>query len=179
MLQEVKIKSNQSIYDVALNSLGGFDNLFYLINNNPVLPNINADLDDYVSDSLSFDDVYYQIPSPRLYLKNNVISNISSVIGQEQQSIYDLCLMRYGSFDNLYRTVTDSKIVSLNNPSVNSVSCNFDSTIVVNNGIVSAIKKRNYQFATLVENESNTDYLLQEDGDDFLLEDNTGKIKLE
>ncbi len=178
MLQEVKIKSNQTIYDISLNSLGGFDNLFYLIENNPILPSIDADLNSLAGGILIYDDIYYQIPAPRLNIKNNVVNNIITVVGNEQQSIYDLCLMKYGSFDNLYKSVTDSKLLSTNNPSVSFVVCNFDSSIVANNGLVSAIKKKNYRFATLVEN-GRTDYLEQENDFDFLLEDNTGKILLE
>lgn len=181
MQQETKIQGNQTIYDIVLNSLGGFDDLFYFIRTNEsVLGNIDADLGQLVGKKLTYDDIYYVKPAPRISIQS--AANVSPVYqkrGLENQSIYDLCLQEYGTLDNLVKMMQDSNIVGTKDPNAAFKKITFNKSIVNDDTIVGVVKRKGYNFSTLIHKEvTDTKYLLQEDGDNILLEDGF-KILLE
>jgi hypothetical protein len=100
-----------------------------------------------------------------------------TLIGQTGQSLSDLALMAYGDSSLEFDLVKE-------NPSLNRNAASFAGVKIFytppdNNVNYTKLGLTKIVFATSSVKIGQGDYLLQEDGDDFLLEDNTGKIELE
>lgn len=171
MLQEAKIKAGFTIYDYANILYGGFDNILTLIELNPSFVNLNVDLNDFVTQKLVYDDVYYsaktlQIQLPVLAEK----STIKEIVGKAGQSLFDLCLMCYCDFDNFLKFCTDNQINSTNDHNTTFKNFKFDTNLNNNLSLFFQINKKKYSFATNVLLDE-SGFLLQEDGFFILQED--------
>lgn len=116
------VKSEDTIYDVALRTYG-LDSVYKLVQDN--------DLVDIASltamQNIDFDETFIVALPPVVQAKATVKeSNIKTIIGRDGQTIYDICLMVYGSLENLYKLLIDSKIDSPNTGSLFNYSLTFD-----------------------------------------------------
>ena len=151
MVQDHKIQQNETIFDIANITLGGFDNIYLgLISLNLLIPNINTNLNTIATQTIQFDDLYYQ--SETLQVQLNVVapSNLKAVKGLENQSIYDLVLMNYGSLDSVFDFIQSNNLVSINELNMAYKNVIFDSTKIINENITKSVASKNYTFATLV-----------------------------
>jgi hypothetical protein len=151
MVKDHKILENQSIYDIANINLGGIDNIYLgLIKLNPSIPNIDFDLNTIASKTIQFDDLYYQSATLQVQLNINSQSSIISVTGLENQSIYDIALMKYGGLDNIYDLIVSNNLVSINQLDVAFKTIIFDTEKVINENITKQVASKNHVFATLL-----------------------------
>lgn len=105
------VREGQTIFDLSIKTYG-LDNIYKLIQENGI-ESINATL---VSGQVITYDETFVIPSaPDVSpTQRAVVSSIKTFTGRENQSVYDLCLMAYGSLDNLYKLIQDSNIDNTN-----------------------------------------------------------------
>lgn len=176
MVKDLKIQENKSIYDIANETLGGFDNIYAgILQLNPAITSIDFDLNTIASDSIYYDDSYYSTPTIQIQLDVKNPSPIVTITGLENQSIYDIVLMTYGDLGSVYDFIKSNGIVSLNDLSVAMKTFTFDLNNMVNGSLYASVKKSGYIFSTLTQGDS--DFLLQENGY-FILQENGYKIKL-
>jgi hypothetical protein len=64
------------------------------------------------------------------------------------QSIYDICLMNYGTFDLLYKLVSEN-MVSIDDPIVSGQQFTWDETLSVNPSVNTTLTNNNIILATL------------------------------
>ena len=73
------------------------------------------------------------------------MQNYSSISGQ---SIYDVCLQTYGSFDYLFKLMTDNGISGLNSAILGGTVFSWDDTLIQNKNLNDSFLKSNKIFAT-------------------------------
>lgn len=165
MEKDHKILENQSIFDVANITLGGFDNIYIgLIKLNPSITSINLDLNTISSNDVKFEDLYYQSKTVQLQLNVPKNNNIINFKGLENQNIYDIALMKYGAIDNIYDLILNNNLVSINDLDVSFKNITFDTNKIINENIVNQVSAKNYIFATLLG--SNEDGIVWDGIDD-------------
>lgn len=166
MEKDHKILANQSIYDIANINLGGFDNIYVgLIKLNSLIPNIDFDLNTIASQTIQFDDLYYQPATLQVQLNVNGQSSLNTVTGLENQSIYDIALMKYGGIDNIYDLIVANNLVSINYLDVGFKTIIFDTEKIINENVTSQVALKNYVFSTLLG--SNEDGIVWDGIDDI------------
>ena len=176
MVKDLKIQENKSIYDIANETLGGFDNIYAgILLLNPTITSIDFNLNTIASDKIYYDDSYYSIPTIQIQLDVKKPNPTVTITGRENQSIYDIVLMTYGDIGSVYEFIKSNGVVSLNDLSVGMKTFTFDSNNIVNGPLISSIKKNGYIFATLKQ--STSEFLLQENLF-FILQESGYKIIL-
>lgn len=171
MVKDHKILENQSIYDVANITLGGFDNIYIgLIQQNTIIDSIDFDLNTIATQNLLYDDIYYKSPTLQIQLDVPTSSSTTIYKGLENQSIYDVVLMNYGGLDNIYSFIQNNDLVSINDLSVAYKSLIFDNTKILNETLVKNVSNKNYNFASILLDER-----FVWDGD-FIIWDGTDKL---
>ena len=102
---------------------------------------------------------------------------LKSFIAQTGQSLSDLALMAYGDSSLEFDLVKENPNLNRNAASFAGVKIFY--TPPANNVNYSRLGLTKLVFATSSVKLSTGDYLLQEAGADFLVENNTGKIEIE
>lgn len=154
MLKTTTIQSSQTIWDIANDKYGGFDNILTLIQLNPDYISIDVDLEDFIAVPLVYDDAYYTDKTPQVQLSPPKYENpIKQVTGEANQSVYDLVLMVYGDINLMSKFILDNPgvISSTNDLNVSGKTFNFDSRLNNDGALLAAIEKRRYNFASFVE----------------------------
>src|ERR1035437_7551417 len=100
---------------------------------------------------------------------------MKSFVAQSGQSIFDLAYMAYGDSSAIFQLLVENPTLSMNTPFAGK-SINYTPTINAN---FAKQQLRTMVIATSWQDNVNHDYLLKEDGSDFILEDGSGKIELE
>lgn len=151
MEKDLKIQENQSIYDIANAKLGGFDNIYLgLIALNPVLTSIDLDLNTIASQTIKYDDLYYSNPTLQIQLNVTAPTNNYNYKALENQSIYDIALMKYGGLENIYDLIQSNDLFSINNTDISGKTFIFDKTKILNETLTKSISKKGYSFGSLV-----------------------------
>src|ERR1035437_51675 len=100
---------------------------------------------------------------------------MKSFVAQSGQSIFDLAYMAYGDSSAIFQLLVEKPTLSMNTPFAGK-RINYSSPINVNHA---KQQLTSLVIATSWQDNVNHDYILQEDGSDFILEDGSGKIELE
>ena len=170
MVKDHKVLENQNIFDVANITLGGFDNIYVgLIQQNENI--IDFDLNSIATENIKFDDLYFSSSTIQIQLNVPNQSTIKEYVGLENQSIYDVALMKYGSLESIYELIQKNNLISINELSVAFKNLIFEDTKVVNLSLVKNINKKAYVFGTLQEGGGNFVW----DGS-FVIWDGTSKL---
>lgn len=80
------------------------------------------------------------------------------------QSIYDVCLMTYGTLDRLFKLIGDNNFGSVNNYPFVGQSFTWDDTLIFNDQVSQTNKLANINYATASSNVGNIIYNIQENG---------------
>lgn len=115
MVKGHKVLENQNIFDVANITLGGFDNIYVgLIQQNSNITSIDFDLNTIATENINFDDLYFSSSTIQLQLNVPKQATQKQYVGLENQSIYDMALMKYGSLENIYDLIQKNNLISIN-----------------------------------------------------------------
>lgn len=156
MVKDHKVLENQNIFDVANITLGGFDNIYVgLIQQNENITSIDFDLNSIATENIKFDDLYFSSSTIQIQLNVPNQSTIKEYVRLENQSIYDVALMKYGSLESIYELIQKNNLISINELSVAFKNLIFEDTKVVNLSLVKNINKKAYVFGTLQESDGN------------------------
>lgn len=178
MTTTYKIKSNQSVSDLVMATYGDLSYAYKLISDNPQISNINADLSSLVSREIIFTPVNKTSPLAIQPKTTIVDSNLLTYSSRDGQNINDICLQVYGTLNLVYKLMQDNNWKDINTYPPAGTRFNYLATLIYNPQFKSYLSKNKIHINTgTIPDDSK--YLLQEDGFDFLLEDDTGKIKLE
>lgn len=162
MLKENKILAGQTIFDLSNISLGGMDNIMTLIALNPQFESLDVDLADFVGQNYIYDDAYYQNRTYQLQLPTpKEPSNIGTVLGYDNQSLEDLCLMAYGSLDFFVKFISDNNY-KLNSPEIATKTATFDKSLVIDGSLKPILTKKGYILAGGLVNETIDNYRITE-----------------
>lgn len=82
----------------------------------------------------------------------------------QNQTIYDVCLMTYGSFDNLFKLIQDNNFGSVNNYPYQGQSFLWDDTLVFNEQVFISNQSIGLNYATRSSKVGNIRYNVQENG---------------
>ena len=148
MLQEIKIQSGQSIYDVSINELNGLDNLLQLLIQNKNITNLDFDLKNIATENIKYDDIYIEKKQAELTLTTSISSTIQNIKTLQGQSIYDICLQSYGSLDLMNKLLKDNNIYNLDSTDISMRNINFDETKVIDKYILDYIYKNKINYST-------------------------------
>lgn len=100
---------------------------------------------------------------------------MKSFYAQEGQSIHDIAFMAYGDNNAIVKLMQENPTINMAQSTYAGVKINY--TPVANTSV--AQNKLNGRVIATKTQKIKTDYLLQENGFGFTLEDGTGKIELE
>jgi len=176
MVKGLKIQENKNIFDVANETLGGFDNIYAgILQINPGISSIDFDLNLIATQYIYYEDSFYSTPTIQIQLDVKKTSPVVVINGLENQSIYDIVLMTYGDLGSVYDFITSNGIVSLNDLSVAMKTFTFDSSNTVNGPLIASVKKNGYVFATLIQNASS---FLKQENRFYILQENGYRIKI-
>jgi hypothetical protein len=169
------VNSGQNIFDVVINTIQDFNSVYSLLQNNNIpklLSSINGLNINYVQPPVT-----PPIVKSQAYTPVNTISYFTSI---PNQSVYDVCLQTYGDLNNTYKLIQDSGFKNISNYPLPNTSFTFDKSLQKDAIFASYLSKKGIIINTVqTQKTSSTNYLLQEDGFDFDLENGTGKIELE
>jgi hypothetical protein len=166
MQQEIKVNSDQSIFDVALFCYNDASLVYNLIDENPTITDISMDLTGLTL-------VYTPIKLIKYEARENSNKVQKVVTIKQQQNLFDLSLQHYGSIEFIYDLIQ-------NNTFIDSILSNNLSSYVLANGwdknyVNEFYVKGNIDLGTEEPKVSN--FLLLEDGF-YLLQENGYKIIL-
>lgn len=165
---DYKSQLGQSIFDVSNITLYGMDNIVSGL----LSPSGKSLVSLLSADSLVYDSDYEQGNIIQLQLNVPATNPNYTVKGQDNQSIFDLCLMNYGNLDALFSMIQEnSNLVSINDVDVSLKEINFSANKTDQNYTVSTIAKKGYVFGTLQEGGGNFVW----DGS-FVIWDGTSKL---
>jgi hypothetical protein len=105
-------------------------------------------------------------------------STIVYITSQNGQSIYDICVQTYGSLDLLYKLIQDNNFPNINTTLQPGTTLQWDSSQITDNSFYGYLQRNSLNIGTaLTPEEQNAiveQFLLQEDGDLILQEDEGG-----
>ena len=168
------VNSGQNIFDVVNNTIRDFNAVYPLLQNNNI-PQLLAPINGVNIN-------YIQPPvTPPIVISNTYkpITNITTFTSIPNQNIYDVCLQTYGDLNKTYKLIQDSNFANISNYPLPNTNFTYDKTLQKDAIFASYLSKKGIVINTVTSNKTSTNYLLQEDGFDFVLESGTGKIELE
>ena len=138
------IQYNQTFFDLLIKTTGDFDNAYGLILSNSGLTNIESAPQgltvNYVPPTTT--------PVPVSSAAVQVIQTSAKYYSNNNQNVYDICNMTYGSLDLMYKLLQDSNFPDIETYPVPNNLFIFDPTKIVNNGTYNFIKSSNIIFTT-------------------------------
>ncbi len=98
-----------------------------------VTPTYNSEAILTLGTTALYDPSLY-VSSPAELTQSSVIpSTIQTLLGQEGQSVYDLCLMTYGDISQIYQLLQDSGINSINETDLSQQLFTYDTSLISDN----------------------------------------------
>ena len=147
-----KVFNGQNIFDKVIETYGSLDLTYKLIQDNPDVSSIDADLDTLPGLTLSYDPSFVVNTPPELDRSASLpVSSITTIKLQTGQSIFDAGIMTYGDIGQIYKLIQDSDIDSINQTSLAQRTLTYDLNLVTDNAIYSLIKSGGFVLATEVE----------------------------
>ena len=123
----IQVQEGQTIYDIAIKSGYAIDNLYSLIQQNPIIDSIDFPIENTPGIQVQFivmpsvsADVAKQNPA--------TVDTIKTMLAQDGQSIYDLCQNAGYSLDQLYQFIQYNSIDSVNKGAFQGKILSFDTT---------------------------------------------------
>lgn len=89
---------------------------------------------------------------------------IQTYYSLNNQTIYDVCLMTYGTIDNLFKLIQDNNFGSVNNYPFQGQPFAWDDTLVFNQQVFLSNKSIGLNYATRSSSQGNITYKIQENG---------------
>jgi hypothetical protein len=152
MPQEVKVLNGQNIFDLVLGTYKDLNLTYKLIQENPDIDSINFDFDNSSNVVVSYDPNFsIPLPAPLNQSSSEVASSIKTLKLQENQSVFDACLMTYGNLEHAYKLLQDSGIDSINETDLAQRTLTYDSILIDDNALYNSIKSGGFAFATGIE----------------------------
>lgn len=167
-IKQYNARFSETIIDVVSKTLKNLDNVYSFIVSNG-LGSIEEILE--VGEALNYDTTLIQFQDTNLKLNQTVVSNFKTFRTFDNQSIYDLCLNKYGSLDELANF-----IVQNNFDGINDDDCQLKNVVVLNSKFDNKYSKKN--FATLYHAETISEGFLLLNTGDYVLLTNNYKIKI-
>jgi hypothetical protein len=131
MLTGYSVLQEQNIFDVVNSFYGGFDNMYSFVQANPQIENINFDFNSNPNTIVYYDNsILPNTPSEIPIIATSEASNLVALKAIDQQNIFDVCAMSYGSFDLMYKLLQDNNILKNINDSILGVNFTYDKTLV-------------------------------------------------
>lgn len=122
------VKDGQSIFDIAIKTIGSIENLYAFISSNPQITSIDYDFNANPNQVLSFIQTAPVVPDI-LAIQNVITNNTGTIKGRYGQSLFDIVLMTTGSIDTMYSDLLITNNISeVNNQDISKVSFSFDKT---------------------------------------------------
>lgn len=94
----------------------------------------------------------------------------------QNQSIFDVCLQTYGSFDYLYKLINDNGIASIDTPLVSGQVIEWDENLITDKSLYQTLTAGNVRFETKFNEEMNENYTYLVDNFGNFLVDNFGNF---
>lgn len=162
----------QTIFDLTINTINDFDNVYGLILSNPVLKNIESLPVGveiiYTPPPVTPPVINSQVPQDTITSKDYFSSN--------NQTVYDIVLQTYSDLDFTYKLIEDSNFSNIQTYPVPTSLFKFNPQLIANNSLINYLNKNGLIINTRTDFISNdTNFLLQDDGF-FLLQDDGSKI---
>lgn len=168
------INSSQNIFDVVNNTIRDFNAVYPLLQNNNIsqlLAPINGLNINYIQPPFTPPTVSSSTYKP--------VTNTTVFTSIPNQSVYDVVLQTYGDLNKAYKLMQDSGFANINYYPLPNTNFTYDKTLQKDAIFAAYLSKKGIVINTVTSTKTSINYLLQENGFDFLLEDNSGKIELE
>lgn len=150
--QEVKVLNGQNIFDLVLGTYKDLNLTYKLIQENPDIDSINFDFEGSSNVVISYDPTFsIPLPAPLNQGSGTPANPIKTIKLKENQSIYDACLMTYGTLENMYKLLQDSGIDSITTKGLAQKTLIYDSNLIEDNAVYESIKSKGFIFATAPE----------------------------
>ncbi len=152
MLTEYNVLQEQNIFDLVCNFYN-LDNTYVFIQQNPNIGSIDFDFSTVSNVSVVYDTtLVVAAPSEIPVQQQNQPSSIAQIKALEQQNIFDMVIMTYGSIDSTYKLIQDNGIGSINNQYVARKIFTYDKDLVVDGILYNHIYSNNIVVATGANN---------------------------
>lgn len=169
-IKQYNVRYDETVIDVVSKTLGNLNNVYSFI----VLNGLSS-IEDvlFVGQVLNYDTTLIQFNDTNLKLNAKNVDEYKTFKTYDNQSIYDLCLNKYGNLDELANFILHNKF-----DGIDDNDCQLKSVVVLNSKFDKTYSKNNfvtlYKPVTIVEEES----LLLLNTGDYVLLTNNNKIKL-
>lgn len=144
------IKQGLDIFDVVLNTYGSLDCTVKLLqDNSDILTSIDYDLTANPFTVVEYDETFIAPQSPEITpVTTDAITEISFV-AKEGQSVYDLCLMSYGSLDRIVEFAQSMGFDSLNNSGLRGQAVVFSPEDIKDKALYNYFERKGITMRTL------------------------------
>lgn len=140
--------SSQTIYDIALKLYGDFNSIVSLLQLNPQIGSADFDFSVSFQQTIQYNSSIVATPPKSLFSQATETKKLSTIRAVYGQSIYDVCLMTYTTFDNLALLITNSKLSGVNDLNVNKTSFTYAIQDQSDKLVSSIINKFGFVFST-------------------------------
>lgn len=180
MIRTATIPPNVSVMDLVSQLYGDLDLVTRLLTDNPIITSVNMDLTPLIGQPVKYDDALSNFVPPSLHFLPPVTDpNIGVITALLGQSLYDICLMTYGTLDLLYQLILDNEIDGVNSLDIAQMAFNFDISKIKNAALFNFNQNHGIVYCTATTAPRRTPipiaiggpYLMQENDDYLLLED--------
>jgi len=134
------IINGESLYDVCISVYGNLEALPTLLADNPIITSWSMDISPLAGQVLLYDEALYNILPAQVKASKNISSSTKYLTGQDRQSIYDIAILSYGSFDQLVKLVTENNY-TLQDLDANRKLFAFDSKLTQNQNLYNYLNK--------------------------------------
>ena len=144
MTRTYQIRNTDDIFSIA-NKTVALDNIYSLLQENDI--DIDVDIESISTQYLTYKDIFKSsIASTKILTTPSSIINFK---GLEGQSIYDVCLQKLGSLDNIVSFLIDNSIESIDDDNVSLKSLYFDYKNVKDYSIYKKLIIKNINYSTI------------------------------
>lgn len=162
------IISGENLQDICIAVYGNLEAMGDLIKDNPILTSWTMNIEPLAGQSLIYDPAKFNILPSQVQAASKIESSIKNIVGQFGQSIYDIIMLTYASFDNFSKLITDNNLTGIN---TNGLTIAYDTKLTQSKELNRyMLNLAPAKVASLVEEQKgfilleNGFYLLQEDG---------------
>lgn len=178
MASTYKVIQGQNLYDVCVQVYGNLSRLYQLMSDNAFIDSWSYELQGG-EEVLYYPELYNIIPR-EVYASAEVASTMTSITGQDRQSIYDILILSYGRMEDLMKLLQANGISSADMVEANEKTFIFDKSEINDLQQYNTLTKiaRN-RLATLDSVYSTYGQFILMESSGYVLLENGGKIELQ
>jgi hypothetical protein len=121
-----------TIYDLVMRAYGSLNYTYKFIKDNPSITSLDLDLKTVPGQAYIYDTLFIQNIPPDVKPNPKVVITNRTIMAHEGQSLFDLCIMTYGTLGLMYKLISDNpSIDNLNKATLSQLVLSYDTNFII------------------------------------------------